>query len=241
MNIAIVCPGDNELASQYLFYSHIVYGANGHIDCDNFVMSNEEHRTTPKINGLGLNRNRIRRHCDMTSLSMTTERSNSVPGYGSMVLAALTENVQANAYCNDISGLYKQWQETGTIEGAQEAGVSGDGMDINGALATSCTLAPGESKTFTFILTWYFPNVTHGVASSDGSTLWRAQGNMYTNFWSDALDVSFYVKDNFNRLLTDTHLYQLTLAKSWKLLLVQYSIIVCTVAYFVVGYTNFLQ
>ncbi len=190
-----------------------VTGEWGHIDCDQFVMSDVYEQPSPKIYGLGLNRNRIRRQCDMTSLVMTTERINSSPGYGSMALTAIGDGVQANAYCNDISGLYKRWHETGIIEGDQQAGISGEGMDINGSLAAPCTLAPGESKTFTFILTWYFPNVTHGVRGDEG-TLWHTEGNMYTNFWSDALDVAYYVADNFNRLSTETHLYHDTLYSS---------------------------
>jgi non-lysosomal glucosylceramidase len=52
------------------------------------------------------------------------------------------------------------------------------------------TLAPAERQTVRLVLAWYFPN--------------RAEGNMYTNWASDAGQVARYVFDNYERLAGDT-------------------------------------
>ena len=53
-------------------------------------------------------------------------------------------------------------------------------------------LEPGEERTFTFVLAWYFPN--------------RREGNMYNWFGSAAM-VAHYVLDNLDRLTGDTRLW----------------------------------
>lgn len=62
------------------------------------------------------------------------------------------------------------------------------------ALATPMIeLAPRAKRTFTFVLTWHFPN--------------RDEGNMYANWFDSAADAAHYVCDNLKRLRGDTHLW----------------------------------
>jgi len=86
---------------------------------------------------------------------------------------------------------------------ADEA-VSEPGETINAALAVPFTLAPGESRSVTFALTWHFPNVErfgHG-------------GNLYSRRWPDAPAVARYLAKNLDALWQRTQLYHATLFES---------------------------
>jgi uncharacterized protein (DUF608 family) len=92
------------------------------------------------------------------------------------------------------------------------SGVSPDGQTWNGALAVHFELAPGASRTVTFVLAWYFPNryVTWdqrnmGVQNRK-SHFWL--GNQYNNWLGSALAVVEYVRDNYSRLVEQTRLYR---------------------------------
>ena len=82
------------------------------------------------------------------------------------------------------------------------------GGKLEGALTSGMTLAPGESKTVTFVLSWYFPN---RPLSYKGSVWSRplppnspAIGNMYSNWFDSSLDVADYLKSNFCELAGQT-------------------------------------
>ncbi|HEX2973071.1 MAG TPA: GH116 family glycosyl hydrolase [Tepidisphaeraceae bacterium] len=64
-----------------------------------------------------------------------------------------------------------------------------------GAVASSLTLAPGQSQSFTFLLSWFIPHRPN-------------VGQMYANWFDDSLDVAHYVAQNFQRLDRDTHLFR---------------------------------
>lgn len=56
------------------------------------------------------------------------------------------------------------------------------------------TLAPGESQTVRFAMSWFFPNIDHG--------------RMYATRFADASAVADYVQDNYPRLAGDTKLWR---------------------------------
>ncbi len=65
-------------------------------------------------------------------------------------------------------------------------------------IAPSFQLAPGESREFVFVIAWHFPNLHTG------------QGQMYANWFKDALEVVRYVRDNDRRLHDQTELFRKT-------------------------------
>eukprot|EP00656_Telonema_subtile_P006667 TRINITY_DN13095_c0_g1_i1.p1 TRINITY_DN13095_c0_g1~~TRINITY_DN13095_c0_g1_i1.p1 ORF type:complete len:787 (+),score=161.65 TRINITY_DN13095_c0_g1_i1:3-2363(+) len=81
------------------------------------------------------------------------------------------------------------------------------------AVVQSCTVAPGATATLTFILSWNFPN--RGCASSCGPAypgiLPVRLGNMYNNWYSDAVAVATYLAANSKGLLGLTRAYTDTL------------------------------
>ena len=65
------------------------------------------------------------------------------------------------------------------------------------ALATqSVELAAGEKKTFTFVLSWFFPT--------------NSEGNEYTNRFESASEVAHYLLDNHEQLASDTRTWHRT-------------------------------
>jgi uncharacterized protein (DUF608 family) len=207
-------------------------GGWGHIDVDQIVFSDESEKTIePKIKVLGQNRNKIVKENDNSSLFMTIDRKKydddktiaekfcAATGIdklhydgalGSMTLMAVSNDGQGIASWADIEELHKNWVSNGQLTGPDAVGPSEDGKTYNGALSVPFTLQPSESKTVTFILTWYFPNVSNGL--NDGK--WDVKGNMYSNWWTDSIGVAKYVKDNLKDLSAKTRLYHDTFYKS---------------------------
>jgi uncharacterized protein (DUF608 family) len=82
--------------------------------------------------------------------------------------------------------------------------VSHPGETINAALGVPFTLAPGESRSVRFAITWHFPNVQR----------FSHAGNLYSRRWLDAAAVADYLAKNLDALWQRTELYHATLYQS---------------------------
>ena len=69
-----------------------------------------------------------------------------------------------------------------------------------GSLGRTLKLAPGESATVTFAVTWFFPNLNHLPGLKE-------QGRWFANQFDSALSVARYVAANEHRLTADTFLW----------------------------------
>ncbi len=110
-----------------------------------------------------------------------------LPDYGSLVLA-LAEEAGSQAHTREVvksAANCSKWLH------ADEA-VAYPVTERRTAAATTegIKLAPGATRTFTFVLAWFFPNF--------------AQGHEYTTRFKSAADVAHYVLDNHDRLAGDT-------------------------------------
>lgn len=110
-----------------------------------------------------------------------------LPDYGSLVLA-LAEKAGSPAHTREIvksAANCSKWLH------AEEAVTYPVTERRSAAAATEAIkLAPGATRTFTFVLAWFFPNF--------------AQGHEYTTRFKSATDVAYYVLDNHDRLAGDT-------------------------------------
>ena len=81
-------------------------------------------------------------------------------------------------------------------------------------VTSSATLKPGESKTFDFVLGWYFPNrradVHRGWGSANGQSD-TPVGNRYNNWYDHANDVVDYMATEYGRLTEETYRFRDTL------------------------------
>ncbi len=153
-----------------------------------------------RYSGFGGSENRVIRDGTATILHMTSAKPKDSPGYGDMALMAFAGEAGGAASWKSLENLAGEFA-TGKISGPGEAGPSAEGETLDGAIVVSFTLSPRETRAVTFALAWHFPNARHG----DGG--WHGTGNMYANWWPDALAVAQYLQENLDELTAETRLY----------------------------------
>ena len=126
------------------------------------------------------------------------------PAWGDLTLGVVGDEPSTCARWNEAAELWGELSRTGRLSGPSDSGESPAGETYNGALAVPFKLDPGASKTVKFILTWYFPNVER----------FGHQGNKYADWFRDARDVDKYVRENFERLVSETRLFHDTVYAS---------------------------
>jgi len=153
--------------------------------------------------GLGGNSNRVLQEAGITVLHMTSAQPPEAPWAGDMALAVTTPDAKATAAWANLDELAKTFAATGGVTGPPTAGPSPGGATVDGALAVPFTLQPGQQRSVSFILTWHFPNVPQAGTFH--------VGNMYANWWKDALEVARDVTGRLAELTRLTRLYHDTL------------------------------
>lgn len=123
----------------------------------------------------------------------------SHPYFGNVALSVMADNVYATS---DYAG-------TGKPHNHSASTVKPFGEKLSGAVGTTVTLEPGESREINFILSWYFPNrpMQYGEGGNWNMpipTEGPAIGNMYANWFSGSLDVAYWLRNNFERLTQET-------------------------------------
>ncbi|GEM_PF-18219 len=107
------------------------------------------------------------------------------PGFGSVALGVSGGDRRSRLAAFDR--WQDAWAEFARTGALPERGVSSAptptpvGQTVNGAVAASVTLAPGQSKEVSFVLAWHFPNRYYGPQ--------KAVGNHYATRWPDAAAV----------------------------------------------------
>lgn len=162
------------------------------------------------FDGYGGNQNFVKRIDEATLIHMTSTLSKDAITYGDMVLMALSEEATAVASWDDIEKLHDDFATDGRLDVKAEAGPTKSGETIDGAIAITAKLKPKEQRTFTFVITWHFPNAVHG----NEQTGWVSKGNMYANWWESALSVALEVKRRIGELTRLTRLYHDSLYSS---------------------------
>ena len=158
--------------------------------------------------GYGGNVNRVVRAGGATILHMTTSKAAGAAGFGDLALAAVDAKATASAAWETIAKLAEDLGADGSLSGPAEGGPTADGKTIDGALASSFTLSPGAKRTVCFVLAWHFPNARHGHGA------WGGKGNMYANWWPNALRVAREVVRRREELTGQTRRYHQTLYAS---------------------------
>ena len=74
------------------------------------------------------------------------------------------------------------------------------GLSLRGGLSKTITLQPGESKDISFVISWYFPNL-----SADGN---RFKGRSYSQRFKNSMEVADDIVQNFERLHAKTQLFR---------------------------------
>jgi len=151
--------------------------------------------------GYGGNEIRIVRDPGATLMHMTSTKPADAPGSGDMVLAAMAEDATGVASWTSLDELAASFAAQGSLSGPDHAGPSPDRQTLDGALSTGFQLAPGQRRSVRFVLTWHFPNARHGRGD------WGGPGNMYSNFWPNAMAVARQLETDLDELTRNTRLY----------------------------------
>lgn len=177
-------------------------GGWGHILVDQ-IMQSDDDISSKELENVGLNINEIIKSPSSAVLNMTTDKPESDKGFGSMSLLLMGDNISATSDITDLDSFLADITNDGQITELSSKGPSNTGLTYTGALNSKFTLAPGESKKVTFVLTWYFPNVIHGIEWDN----WTFAGNMYTNWFANSLEVANYMESNYNDFYDNTKLF----------------------------------
>ncbi len=141
--------------------------------------------------GYGSNLNRIVTDAQGTTLQMTG-------AVGSMALSAYGGGVSSTAAWRDLQSLFDDFAADGMLSGDPQAQSPQPQESVDGALAQSIVLAPGSEQALTFVLSWHIPKGSFGRLGSPW--YWPEGGCQYENWWSDAMAVDRYVRQNIERL-----------------------------------------
>ena len=157
-----------------------------------------------RSNAYGGNLNNVVKRKNGTYLHMT--RQGDVIDPSDMVLMTTTDNATFVESWNSLVDLHQMFLENGNLENSISKEPSPAGLTMEGALSVPLSVEPGESKTVTFALSWFFPNADHGRQKSP----WKYSGSMYENWWTNALDVGNYLSNSLEELSTRTRKFHNT-------------------------------
>ena len=164
----------------------------------------------------GGNINHVYNKGGYTYVNLTKKCSSDESGSGDMTIGLLGERGDATADWNNWDLLYNDFLKKGSFNKIVKSDPSPKGETIDAALSKTFWLKPGEKRTVTFYLTWYFPNGERGSYSERawGRGQWGGKGNMYTNWWANSIEVADYLQKNIDELTTITQKYHDSFYKS---------------------------
>lgn len=124
-----------------------------------------------------------------------------LPDYGNMTLTLLDAEKSWSSPITpkDIDYNLPEVQGTDKSESKKELG-----KNLTGALGKIVKLGPNESKTVTFIIAWYFPNLHRKESGFHNLKNREDLRYYYSSKFSSSADVADYISENRNELLGDT-------------------------------------
>ena len=136
---------------------------------------------------------------------MTTEKHDpDSPRFGTMALLTPNEDVTwqlrfaETGWFRRSEGLVDDFGTTGVFDGPKEPITSNDGQTHIAQLGLKADLAPGESVTRTFVLSWLMPNFEKYWGEQAVWKIYQASK------WKDAEDAARYTIENMPRLESQT-------------------------------------
>jgi len=124
------------------------------IDLIGWLQNMANFQTASKTKGFHKNRI-IKNNTSIQMIASSNADDSDLPDFGNMTLTLMDAEGWGNPRCpRDIN---YNLPEVGTLESAEAEAVLGS--TLTGALGRRIVLEPQQSKTVTFILSWYFPNL----------------------------------------------------------------------------------
>lgn len=139
----------------------------------------------------------------------------SACGFGTLALAALADNVTGLTSFEDWNAAWEQFKTKGEFLPLRSADVeaippSPAGKTINGAVAATVEVPPGETVEVPFLLAWHYPNKYTPRPDYNYGTPVTQVGCYYTTLWPDAKAVIHEAATNFSTLQKRTEAFRKT-------------------------------
>lgn len=138
--------------------------------------------------------------CGLAGASYRTSdgQTSDALSFGSLALTTLARNVTALAGFEDPGLYWKQFSATGKLGDvtSQSAGPTLPGRTIQCALASSVSLAPGQTVEVPFLLAWHYPNRYSYEHENIGA--------YYATRWPDARAVMKSAVQNYSHWAAET-------------------------------------
>ncbi len=136
---------------------------------------------------------------EIANQHLTFDKGGELPTSGNLAVKIAGEGVSiTGAAGSDLGALWNEF----SVDGDFKRGSSSDDDPEYGALAARTVLAPGESRTVTFVLAWYLPNRPYKG---------QVPGNYYTNLYHNADDVADQVISRLDRIWATITTWQQTM------------------------------
>ena len=143
----------------------------------------------------------------LTLSSEVTRAGTDLPDYGNMTLTLVDgENAWSTPNApNDI--LYNLPEVNGSEDKVAKVGL---GNKLVGAIGKEVILRPNESKTITFMISWYFPNIHRAESGLDPLKNKENLRWYYSKKFSSSIEVANTILKNPNKYLANTKLWNKT-------------------------------
>lgn len=167
----------------------------------------------------GARRNRLVQSKDQTSILSTIEGEGlqTKHGYGSMTLSLLHETNEKGLKVSAVTSLDGAQGPAGFVDQtASDSTEKALSEPLVGGLFAHFKLAPGESRTVDFAVTWFFPEYAEIDAkplkgARQGSQhIFRGRKRLYSNYFNSAEEVAAYLTSDSKRVLEGTHAWNNT-------------------------------
>ena len=141
--------------------------------------------------------------------TVTQGQSAKAPGFGSLALAVVANDVTGLMSFNDWEEAWKQFADRGRfspLASRQSSAPTPPGQTTNTALAASITVPAGGTVEVPFLLSWSYPN------KYNASGAWM--GCCYATRWPDAAAVIRHAAARYETLREETELFHDTIYDS---------------------------
>jgi uncharacterized protein (DUF608 family) len=170
--------------------------------------------------GFGQNITTLRREPSLVGLDMRSDKYETDNiRYGSMALVTTFPQVSARTaweggrWWDSFQKWVDEYAKGGTVADSHASEPTPDGQSNYATLVPRMTLAPNESRSVEFILSWYFP-LRENYWNREVEVHGRKLRNHYGTMFKDAWDVASYTATHLQRLEKATRAFHQSLTST---------------------------
>jgi uncharacterized protein (DUF608 family) len=124
------------------------------------------------------------------------------PHFGDMSLSLLGDQATGSAAWTSTEDFLAAWRD-GNVPQAASRDYPLDSRPCGSVASAPLTLAPGQTHTFTFLVSWHFPNLYNSSPGCPGRV-----GHIYNNWYKNSREAAAWVAADFERLAGATRQFR---------------------------------